>query len=345
MPKQFFKYFLFLTAYLLFFIDTKAQGFNFKITNTDSSDIFKYVSYKPKYSSEREANSALNSIINELRFKGYLLANVDSVRGDSLNKNYFLSTGKKYKWAYIKKGNSDAEVMSRIGFSEKLYTNKPFNYKQTARLIEKTIGYYENNGYPFASLKLDSVTLSENSISAVLNVDKNKLFKIDSIIVKGDAKINKTFLYRYLSISPLMRYNQSALAGISKKIKQLSFLTESQTPVMQFRDKQNKLYLFLNKKNASQFDGIIGVLPDKSGKTIFTGDVKIKLINNIFHAGETFDLNWRRLQTQTQDFNGRVIYPFLFGTPIGTDYAIKIYKKDSSFIDVNNKSGIIIWSH
>ncbi len=269
-----------------------------------------------------------------------MLAGIDSVKHDSLDRTYYLSIGKKYKWVALKKGNVDMEVMSGLGYYEKLYTNKTFNYISVAKLIEKTISYYENNGYPFASLKLDSVVVNDNAISAVLNVTKNKLFRIDSILLQGDAKINSTFLYRYLGVKPLMPYNQTAFMGISKKIKQLSFITETRAPLFKPTDKQNKLYLFLNKKNASQFDGIIGILPDNTGKTIFTGDVKVKLINNIFHSGETFDLNWRRLQTQTQDFKGRIIYPYLFGTPLGTDYAIKIYKRDSSFIDVNNNLGL-----
>jgi hypothetical protein len=148
-------------------------------------------------------------------------------------------------------------------------------------------------------------------------------------------------LYRYLGVRPKMLYNESAYRGISKKIKQLPFLSETQGQRIDLTDKNNKLYLFLNKKNASQFDGIIGILPDnKTGKTIFTGDVKIKLVNTIFRGGETFDLNWRRLQSQTQDFKGRVIYPYILGTPIGVDYALKIYKKDTSFIDVNNNVGL-----
>lgn len=311
-----------------------------KLVNTDSVPVFKFIKFKQKQSSYKDAVKELNAIVSDLRFQGYLLANVDSLSGDSLNKTCYLCIGKKFKWAYLKKGNADMEVMSHLGYSEKLYTNKAFNYTQTARFIEKTLNYYENNGYPFAALKLDSVTISDNTISAVLNVEKNKLYRIDSVIVKGDAKINKNFLYRYLSIKPNMPYDQSAMASISKKLKQLPFLVESQTQELRFYEKQTKLYLFLNKRNASQFDGIVGILPDNTGKTILTGDVKIRLVNNIFHAGETFDLNWRRLQAQTQDFNGHVNYPYLFGTPIGTDYAIKIYKRDSSYIDVNNNFGL-----
>lgn len=317
------------------------QTFNLKLVNTDSVKIFKYIKYKEKYKTEKDLIKSVNDILSDLRLQGYLLADVVGRKGDSLNKIYSIQIGKKFKWAKLKRGNADMDVLSKLGYSERLYTNKPFSYHQAARLIERSITYYENNGYPFAALALDSVTIDDNSLSAVLNVTKNKLIKLDSIVIKGDAKINKTFLYRYLGIKPMMPYNEASFRSISKKLKQLPFLSESKGLRLDITEKQNKLYLFLNKKNASQFDGIIGILPDnKTGKTVFTGDVKIKLVNTIFRSGETFDLNWRRLQTQTQDFKGRVIYPYILGTPIGVDYALKIYKKDTSFIDVNNNIGL-----
>ncbi|MGZ4043805.1 MAG: hypothetical protein ACXVO9_11420, partial [Bacteroidia bacterium] len=116
---------------------------------------------------------------------------------------------------------------------------------------------------------------------------------------------------------------------------------EKQPQIVRLTNKTNKLVLFLDKKNASQFDGIIGLLPDAATKkTVITGDVKLKVVNGIFRNGETFDLQWRRLQSQTQDFKGNVIYPYLFGTPAGVDYALKIYKRDTTFIDINNNFGL-----
>lgn len=329
-----------VSLFMLPFFSLWSQPLNLKIFNTDSVKIFKYIKYNPVFKSEKEITLSLNSILNSLREQGYLLASFDSLKGDSLNRFAYLTIGNKYKWARLKKGNAESVVLSKLGYSEKFYSGKTFSYKQAAKLLEKTISYYENNGYPFASVQLDSILTEENNITAKLKVEKNKLIRIDSILVQGDAKINKTFLYRYLSIKPNMPYNEVALRDISKKIRQLSFLSEKRAQELRFYEKQNKLYLFLNKKNASQFDGIIGILPDNKGKTVFTGDVKIKLVNNIFHAGETFDLNWRRLQTQTQDFKARIIYPYILGSPIGTDYTIKIYKKDTSFIDVNNNIGL-----
>jgi outer membrane protein assembly factor BamA len=222
-----------------------------------------------------------------------------------------------------------------------LYFNKPFRYKEVARSLEKIILYYENNGYPFASVSLDSVNTDDNKLSAVLNVKKNKYFKIDSIRVIGTAKVNKGFLQRYLSVKPNMAYNEEVMKSVSQKIRQLPFVIEKQTQRVQLTERTNKLLLFLDKKDASQFDGIIGLLPDAdTKKTVITGDVKLKLVNGIFRNGETFDAEWRRLRSQTQDLNTHVIYPFLFGTPVGADYTLKLYRKDTTFIDINNNIGL-----
>jgi hypothetical protein len=206
--------------------------------------------------------------------------------------------------------------------------------------MEKIITYYENNGYPFASAKLDSLQIDNSNVKAKLTVEKNIFIKLDSLVTEGSGKVSQKFMLRYLGIKNGMPYNSEVFSGVSKKIKQLPFVTEKKPPIIQLTDKQNKLFLFLEKKNASQFDGIVGILPGDNGKTIFTGDVKIKLVNSILKTGETFDINWRRLQTQTQDLKATVIYPYVAGLPIGADYNIKIYKKDTTFLDVNNAIGL-----
>ncbi len=317
-----------------------AQSVNLNIIAPPKSVTAK-LNYRKKLNSKAEALKELDNIILTLQNKGYLLATNDSVFVDSTSVTAYVSENQIYKVAYLKLGNLNPSLASRLGISEKLYFNKPFKYKEVAKSFEKIISFYENNGYPFVSVKLDSVETQEGSLSGVLNVEKNKLFKIDSITLMGNAKVNRAFLHRYLGVKENMPYNEELLRSISQKIKQLPFVFEKQTQLVRLTNKSNKLILFLDKKNASQFDGIIGFLPDaNTKKTVITGDVKLKVVNGIFRNGETFDLEWRRLQTQTQDFKGRVIYPYLFGTPVGTDYSLKIYRRDTSFIDINNNIGL-----
>ncbi|MBC7694880.1 MAG: BamA/TamA family outer membrane protein [Burkholderiales bacterium] len=283
-----------------------------------------------------ETNKIYVSLINE----GYISAAVDSIIHDSLNYKAYITAGQKYKWVYLRYPKKDQGIISKIGYNERFFSNRPFKYTEFSRFMEKIIVYYENNGYPFVSAKLDSLDFDEGIVKARLKIERNVFVKLDSLITEGSGKVSHKFLMRYLGVKNGMPYNAEVFSGISKKMRQLPFVTEKKPPIIQLTDKQNKLFLFLEKKNASQFDGIIGILPSDKGKTIFTGDLKIKLVNSILKSGETFDINWRRLQTQTQDLKAVVIYPYIGGLPVGADYNIKIYKKDSTFLDVNNALGL-----
>lgn len=314
--------------------------YKLNIVNTDSQNIFKKITYKKQFASKEfifnESNKVYVTLINE----GYISANIDSIRNDSTSYVTYIHAGKKYKWINLKYAQKDQEIITKLGYNERFFTNRPFNYNELSRFMEKVIVYYENNGYPFVSAKLDSIQFNNTEVSAHLKIEKNVLIKLDSLVTEGTGKVSQKFLLRYLGIKNGMLYNAEVFSNVSKKIRQLPFVTEKKAPIMQLTDKQNKLFLFLEKKTASQFDGIVGILPSENGKTIFTGDLKIKLVNSILKTGETFDINWRRLQTQTQDLKATVIYPYIAGLPIGVDYNIKIYKKDSTFLDVNNGLGL-----
>jgi hypothetical protein len=310
------------------------------IINTDNQPIFKKINYKKALANKAFLDKELNKVYISLVNEGYMSASIDSIRNDSLAYTAYLTTGKKYKWIALSYQKKDVAIISKLGYNERFFTNKPFKYHELSRLMEKIVIHYENNGYPFTTAKLDSLEFTSETVKAKLIVEKNVFVKLDSLITQGTANVKQKFLLRYLGIKNGMPYNEETFVGVSRKVKQLPFVTEKSPPILRLTDKQNKLYLFLDKKNASQFDGIVGILPSDKGKTVFTGDVKIKLVSTIFKSGETFDINWRRLQTETQDLKAQIIYPYILGLPVGADYNIKIYKKDSAFIDINNAFGL-----
>lgn len=325
---------------LIVFKTIAQEKYNLTVVNTDSASIFKKINYKKQFNNSdliyKETNKIYVSLINE----GFISASVDSIKSDSLNYRSYITAGKKYKWVKLSYDKKDQAIISKLGYAERFFTNRPFNFSELSKFMEKIIKYYENNGYPFALAKLDSLQFGESSVQAKLLIERNVFIKLDSLVTEGTGKVSQKFLLRYLGIKNGMPYNLETFSLVSKKIKQLPFVSEKKAPIMQLTDKQNKMYLFLEKKNASQFDGIVGILPGDNGKTVFTGDLKIKLVNSILKSGETFDINWRRLQTQTQDLKASIIYPYIAGLPVGADYNIKIYKKDTTFLDVNNALGL-----
>ena len=326
---------------LFFSAHSQSKNIRLEIINTDNVSVFKHINYKKNFPNKEKVSKEIQSVYQSLISEGYFTASFDSVLSkDSSNIFAYLKIGKPYKWAKLSITDNDRYLVSKIGFSEKMFYGKTIKPYELNQFMEKVISYLENNGYPFANSKLDSVKIEGELIKAKLSVEKNIFVKLDSLVLEGNQVTSIKFLSKYLGIRNGMPYNENAYKNISIKLKQLPFLTEKKSPVLRLTDKQNKLYLFLEKKNASQFDGIIGLLPNDKGKTVFTGDVKIKLVNALLKNAETIDINWRRLQSQTQDLKARIIYPYIVGLPIGLDYTIKLYKRDTTFIDINNNIGL-----
>lgn len=318
-----------------------AQGrYSLEIRSVKNEEAIKKITYRKSFPDKTSREKELRNFLLALHDNAYLAAAFDSVTGDSIRAVAYVNTGEMYKWAKLEKGNVDEGLLSEIGFREKVYRDKPLHYRDVKRLQEKILVYCENNGYPFASVKLDSVIIGESSISARLKLTKNNLYRIDSIEIKGNAKITPMYVYRYLGIRPGDLYKENVIRNISIRIRELAFLKETKPATVLFTEEDAKIVLYLEKKKASQVDGIAGLLPDaNTGKLLFTGDVHLKL-QNALGRGELIDINARKLQAQTQDVKTRLTYPFLFSTPFGVDHIFKLYKKDTTWIDVNQNIGI-----
>lgn len=287
-----------------------------------------------------ELKTELENIISQLNSQAYLTATIDSIVVGDIYFKGFIHLGKQYKWTYLTTKGIDEEVLSKIGFRDKIFTNRPFNNRQLYSFYEKLIQHYENNGYPFASLKIDSLKINGPNIAANLRLSKNKLCTIDSVKIVGNAAISDRYIQNYIRIKDGDYYSETLIKNISNRIKELPFV-EEQTPFkVIFTEKESKVLLNLKKKKASRFNGVLGIQPDnQTGEIRFTGDIKLNLLNS-FKKGEEINFNWRSIQKQTQDLKAGFSIPFLFNTPFGFDFNFKLFKKDTTFIDVYNKLGI-----
>lgn len=327
---------LFISALL----NVNAQKIELKVSFNDTTlKTSKLIDYNELINLQQLKNE-LSNILLQLHQKAFLTASTDSITIDSSYYHIYIQLGKAYKWTTLTNKNIDEEILSKIGFRDKLYNNKPFNENQLKNFFKKVILFYENNGYPFASIKLDSIQINDNKLSAQLFIEKNRLYKIDSVVIHGDAAISDRYIKNYIRIKEGDIYNEASIRKISARIKELPFVIEEKKWKVIFTENKSKILIYLKKKKASRFDGILGLLPDEeTGKLRLTGDVKLNLINS-FHNGEKIEFNWRAIQENTQDLKFNVIYPFLVNTPLGLDYNFKLYKKDTTFIDVGHKIGI-----
>jgi outer membrane protein assembly factor BamA len=313
------------------------------IFKTSDGNILKNEEKKPDkgIAGESEDKAIQKQLLN-LFSNGYLSARLDSTKADADTRVAWINPGPQFKWAKLSKGNVEEQLLSSAGFREKIFFNEPLNFKEVERLGKNLLAWCENNGYPFATFKLDSLKLLEsNALQAALNLEKNKKITIDTIIVQGDARISPAYLYNYIGIKPGDAYNEALFLKVSARIKELPFLTELKPHEMIFSEGDSKLVFHLAQKKANRVDGILGILPDDAapGKVLLTGDLQIRLLNSL-GSGELIDLNWRKLQNETQDLRTQLVYPFLFSSPFGLDLRFGLYKRDTTFINLNPYLGL-----
>lgn len=284
-------------------------------------------------------NAAIKNITTQLYQNAYLTAHIDSITTDSTAFMLHYHLGKQIKWANLTTKTIDEGILSKIGFRDKIYNNRPFNQNQLKRFFDKVISFYENHGYPFASIQLDSVEITNNNISANLSINKNQLYKIDSVAIKGNATVSDDYIKNYIRINDEDIYNEELIKKINTRIKEIPFVEEQNPSKVIFNEESAYVLLVLKKKQANRFNGILGIVPDETGKVRLNGDVKLNLMNS-FKRGEEISFNWRAMQNNSQDLKLSTAYPFLFNSPFGAEYQLNLYKRDSTYIDVFNKIGI-----
>jgi outer membrane protein assembly factor BamA len=266
---------------------------------------------------------------------GYLSFSVDSIRGtrDSIIATVY--TGSSYRWAKLNPGDLDEGMLSVAGYRERIFEGKPIRTGPLFSLNRRILKYCEDNGYPFATIQYDEFRFENDQVSARINLVTGKKITIDSLIIRGNSRLSRTYLYSYLSVKPGNVYNESIIRKIPNRIKEMPMVNETRPFSVAFSEETARLILNIDDKKASQIDGIVGILPDnnESGKVQITGDLRIKLLSS-FGKGELLDLNWKQPAARTQDLKVRANYPFILSSPFGVDGKLGIYKKDTTYLEV-----------
>ena len=323
----------------------------------DSSFPVNQLGLQTNFKSNTACLTYIDKIPGLLKAKGYLASSIDSLYIDSARAELFLFVGQGYKTGNIVVSAEDRKTLEQIGWNRKTLQNKALDIAQLERLQERLLEYFDDNGYPFAKVSLDSISLMNDEFSAKLLIDKGPLYKIDSIRTEGTAKISNKFLQRYLGIPSGGIYQRGKLENIDKKLLELPYLQQQHPWDMTMLGTGSVLNLYLQQKKSSQVNVLVGFLPANdqlaSNKLLITGEANINL-RNALGSGETIGVNWQQIQVKSPRLNLLYQQPYIFGTAFGASTSFDLFKKDSSYLNLNfilglqyslsaNKSGKIFF--
>ncbi|MBS1758596.1 MAG: BamA/TamA family outer membrane protein [Bacteroidetes bacterium] len=308
----------------------------------DSAFIVATTGLQTVFTSRASCEEYISRLPALLQSKGYITASIDSLQFNHSSARLVLFLGAAYKWINLSVSSIDNSLLNAVGWQPKQFINKPLDFVAVQQLQEKLLFRLESLGHPFAKISLDSIRLNGDDVAATLTVHQGPKYKIDSIRVYGNGKISNLYLQRFLDIPNGSPYNKEKLLQVDKKLSELTYVEVERPSDVTLLNTGSVLNVYLKQKKSSQINALIGFLPNNdqlsTKKMLITGEANM-LLKNALGAGETIGLNWQQIQVKSPRLNLLYKHPYIFKSNIGLDFTFDMFKKDSSFLNVNFQLG------
>jgi outer membrane protein assembly factor BamA len=278
--------------------------------------------------------------LRNLKTKGYVGASIDSSYFQT--DTFFLKIFAGQRIGGVKLLNGNLTESDVVRYSLNKYINKEeiIPVDRLEKIKELVIKECENSGYPFASCRIDSFVSNGSLFTARIYIEKNALIEWDTLSKETTARLRVVFLKNYLGIKAGKPYKESTAQKIDARLNLLPYAEPIKKSEIEILNDRAKPLLYLKDRKVNQFDLLIGLLPGSSGqRVLITGKAQLHLVS-AFGFGEEFKVKWEKLQPKTQTLDVHLIYPFMFGLPIGLNAKFELFKKDTAFLNLNGDYGI-----
>jgi hypothetical protein len=319
----------------------KAQTFHLKINGNNLSEnkTIDSLNYTTQHQNIKSLYSEINNTSQKLIKKGFLDNSIFST--NKINDSTYISTislKNKIKNIHIYIGRNNIFFDS----SETKNDTLILPYENIENYLSQKIIDAEKQGFALSKIKLENIQRKNLTIYADLSFKSEKKRVVNSIIInyinvnnpdffpKGHLKqLNKKYINQV--------FNQNTVKELYSDINSFEFITQPKYPEILFTNDSTKIYTYIEKRKANNFDGYIGFSNDENNKVNLNGYIDITL-QNILRSGEQFSLYWKSDGNQQKTFNTKLEIPYIFQTSLGIKAQLNIFKQDSTF--QNTKTAI-----
>lgn len=268
----------------------------------------------------------IDSILLGLKAQGYLGADWEEEfdRNDSLKISLYY--GPRVEFISLRYHNIPLDLINKRALNQ-------LSFDEYNQLIDHLLKEMENNGFPFSSVRLDSLNLEGNQLTASLQLDQGPLIRWDSVRILSSSKTNPSYLQRLSGLEVGGLFSQEALDRSAVRMSRLPYFELQAEPQVNFRFQKAQPNYFLRDRNANVIDGIIGLLPNENdpGKVLITGQLDLQLYH-LGGRGRDVVLKWQRFNELTQSLDLGFKESFVFNSGIDLRGEFSLLKQDSTFI-------------
>ena len=322
--------------FFLTYLTSKSQTIQLKIIGktTAETKIIDSIGYSAKQQNAKQVVEEINIISKKLKETGYI-------------NNQILEKKKENDSSYIVKMSLEKQIKNihiYIGIKNDLFLASYFDikqdsiklsYSQIEPFLKNTLQNLETNGYAFAKVKLINIQQKKHNLYADLSISTDKKRNLNAIEIKYSNQLHKKLFPKGAEKQILKKYrstifNQKTIEQLHQDFEKFGFINQIKYPEILFTKDTTKVYIYLEKRKANNFDGYLGFNSTENKKIQFNGYLDLTLVNAL-RNGEELSINWKNDGNNQKLFNANLNIPYLFNSPIAIKAQINIFKQDSTF--------------
>src|SRR5690554_1193571 len=310
-----------------------------KASSKDESFYLKQHLTDSVFMNGQDVERSLSQLQERLKNKGFLQHQITSTqKKDSLYIVQF-DLGKK----------TDS---IKIHFKEHIeLLQKLLNTEQSLQIIpiENTQNHLQNiveklaqKGYSISTVKLTNHQFYQNILHTDLDLHLDEKRHIDQLVFTPYNNFPSAIKQRLIKKHEKQSFTEVTISLIQKEMEQFPFIKTVRPAEVLFTESNTALYLYVDRQNISQFDGLIGFTNDDAGKVQFNGYADLQLMN-ILNKGEQLKLYWKNDGNQQTQFNLSGEIPYLFNTPFGLKTSLELFKQDSTMMNTKFNGALLYY--
>lgn len=322
-------------------INSFAQNFHLKIdgSNPTENKIIDSLNYTTKHSNLKSLFTEINISTQKLSKKGYLdLKILENTQTNDSTYYTKINLGEIVKNIHIYIGKNNPLFQP----SETRNDTIIIPYTDTENLLNLKNLEAEKKGFALNKLSLKNIQRKKSTIYADLILNSEKKRTVNSIIINYANNNHKDYFpkghLKQLNKKHLNTiFNQENIKKLHEDINNYTFVSQTKYPEILFTKDSTKIYVYIEKRKANNFDGYIGFTNNENKKLNINGYLDLTLQNTL-RAGEKFSLYWKSDGNQQRTFDSKIEIPYIFNSSLGIKAQLNIFKQDSTF--QNSKTAI-----
>lgn len=246
--------------------------------------------------------------------------------------------GTLYSWAKIDYPEDIIPYLARNDLIKLRSENAQWSFQQCRAMMNRLAEAIMGEGYPYAQVFLDSSRIQGKEISARLNVIRGTLVTLDTLEWDEGLKVKYSLMSRIIGFQSGSFYSRKSVEKINHAIAPYPFIQQYADPDIFLSKNLARVRLYLRTQKSSVIDALLGLLPSPDGPLQLNGTFRSDFMNQL-GSGERLMIDFRSLQSNSQDLTIKASVPFLFNLPFDPFFQFNLYKRDSLFLDVFGELG------